>query len=357
MSSERLASEIAEYVLENRWNSNETVRAIRQAGHPLNMDEDIGGIPAIGHLHQAATLAGTKRPVVAGTNRNEDSGDLHLMHTASQISEFFEKIANEENVVSIARALVVKKLRSFVSEIANATSDQQPLHLYVFQDWLQERGQTRREQYSKLVDDFLPEARKIAASLPTDLPTFKEKMCELLEAAANAHIKHLKGVVSQQGYDLPPACDDAENAEKKVATLASAGSREIEAATTIEDAKAEYEKAKTRIAAVKALNSPTFHLRGHTAELPSPAKFAKTRLEMTVKQKDTIPAGRVSLIGSITDGNINLVVTRTTVHEIDFHLEIADAPATIELRGRNICGPSDATVTLSPPPAEEAEGT
>ena len=355
MSIDNIAIDMAEYLLEQRWNTNETSRAVRQTDHPLHVDEDIGGIAAIGHLHQAATLAGTTRPVVAGTHKDSEQG-LHVMHTASELNEFFDNLAREENIVAIARALVVKKVRLFVKDVVSSSDDaRKQLALAGFGHWLWEHGQTRKDQYSKLVDKFMPEARKIAASLPTDLPTFKEKMCELLEAAANAHIKHLKGVVSQQGYDLPPACDDAENAEKKVATLASAGSREIEAATTIEDAKAEYEKAKTRIAAVKALNSPTFHLRGHTAELPSPAKFAKRTLQLTIKQPEALTIGRVTWLVSITDGAANVTQTRQTTHEIDIDVEI-EAEATMEFTSRNICGVSELTLTLTPP-AEEAEGT
>ena len=203
------------------------------------------------------------------------------------------------------------------------------------------------------IDAAYEKALATLGGLPTDLDTLRRVLAERLEEAGMAHIKHMRGVVSQQGIDLPHACDETETAAKRVAVLVHHHQQEIDTKLTIEDAKAEFERGKTAIEAVQPLNIPTFHLRGVTAVQPSPARFTKTRLEMTVRQK-ALPIGRVSLLGSVTDGNMNLVLTRRTVNEIDFELVIADAPATIALEGRNLCGPASCVVTLTPPAPPES---
>lgn len=310
----------------------------------FHLGDGINHMTGLLQMVEQANAAGAPLPHIV--LRTADHAETP-MFTREDTRAFLAAVAARENAVESAHNLLMSRYHAFAKIRDDESND------------LTDR-ESAAESAKNIADNYETELASEIANYnpdkePEDLPTLKRFLIEGLEAAANAHIKHLKGVVSQQGYDLPPACDDAENAEKKVATLASAGSREIEAATTIEDAKAEYEKAKTRIAAVKALNSPTFHLRGHTAELPSPAKFAKRTLQLTIKQPAELTIGRVTWLVSITDGQANVTQTRQTTHEIDVDVEIQDA-ATMEFTSRNICGVSELTLTLTPP-AEEAEGT
>ena len=198
------------------------------------------------------------------------------------------------------------------------------------------------------IDSEFEKALTSLSELPDDLPTLRKVLSGRLEETAMAHVKYMRGVVTQQGIDLPDACDEVADASKKAARLTFFHQQEISESETVEAAKTAFEKGKTAIEAIKPLNTPTFHLRELTAEQPSPARFTRKKLLLTVRNPE-MEVGAITLHGQVVSGNANLNVTSKTVNEIECDMEIGTAEATMDVVARNLCGPSVLRVTLTPP--------
>lgn len=223
---------------------------------------------------------------------------------------------------------------------------------------------TMEAAYNAMADYADPEAvkKRLAEhqakitpdALPSDLPTLREVLIERLEGVSAQHIRDLKGARSQQGFDLPAACDDMANAERKIGAEHTSAVLKLARADTIDEVKRTFALAKAKIEAIRALNVPTFHVLGHATALPTEqAKFKQRSITVTVRQKD-LPIGELTVDVGLTSFNMSARKVRQTEDVIAYELTLTgDEPVTAVFISRNICGYSRLQLTLEPPEEDE----
>ena len=314
-----------------------TDRTIEFGGEMLHIGDGLDHMAGLDTMATHSMLAGRVLPQVVLRDENHVP---RTIWTQAALQEFLSDVALRENQVEAAHNSIIAELHK---QAAIRDDETQSL--------------AKREAALNKVQAFIDNYKTALeaamgaidlTTLPADLTELKGKLRDMLEAAGMRHVKFLRGVVSQQGIDLPAACDDAEDAERKVAQEVWHGGNAIQDAETVAKAKTAFNRAETSIERIKALNTPTFHLRELTAEQPSPARFTKKKLLLTVRNPE-MEVGAISLHGQVVSGNANLNVTSKTVNEIECDVEIGTAEATMDVVARNLCGPSVLRVTLTPP--------
>ena len=199
--------------------------------------------------------------------------------------------------------------------------------------------------------------------LPDTLEARRGKRLEMLEADAMRHVIHLKGVVSQQGADLPPSCNDEADALQAVASAQRLGFIAIIGATDIAAVDAAYNAAKAKIEAVQALHVPElFDAAGDpvTAEI-AVEQAGPVKLEARQPAGQDIP-GAVAVTVAVP-GYVAGAFT-SVAEELDQDGGFARATialsapenagdtAEYRVEARNLCGPARAlTVKITRPEA------
>jgi len=318
--------------------------------------------PGAGLEHMPGLIYSAARSDNAGINhpravmRDPNARNVDLW-TKAEHHELLEGLAYRTNLVESARNIVHQRIYKDVA-------------VYLDKDQSEQNRQNALDrtlaalQPSALDVTFETEMKKLADkdALPADLPTAKIVLQERLEAVTMRQIKHMRGVVSQQGVDRPAACDDAANADNKVAAISGGAALRIANATTIPAAKTVFDAAARDIEAVVPLNVPIWQLAESNTLLPSYA-FRIAWHEWTVQalQPDGVPGEvswefdvdpRVNGVGVdilAIPGKTGVRLKLKTPKGRDFKWT---------LTARNICGPSRAIVVLataglpanSPPP-------
>ena len=202
--------------------------------------------------------------------------------------------------------------------------------------------------------DFEETMRDLAddAALPADLDLAKEVLAERIEAAAMKRVKEIKGAKTQQGTDLPAACLDMGDALEALSAECSDGRDEIGEAVDVDAARAAYNAAIAKIAAITPLNAPEWTHSvatgsGHvvTVEAAHPA--------------DATIAGRVTLtFWAAGDGDGRPFRPTVSVTRpgggAKVRCRAAIPPGTVypvalEFGARNLCGPSSFALEVEDP--------
>lgn len=337
-----------------RRNRNDFANAKIKIG---NVDEVYVGaglehMPALIHAVSSSADAGAVfDPAVF---RSRDETETTQIWTAAQAQGVLDKLVAQTNKAESAHNIVAIKIKKLLDPLKDDKGGLtgNPTESEILDAREAALNKILEFQKEENIASEFQKALKNLSEFPTDLPTLKLMMLERLESTGMKHIKYIRGVVSQQGVDLPDTCHDSAEATRQVSVETHRGNRAINAATTREGVTEAFDAAKTRIESVKPLNTPTYHLRGLTAEQPSPATFSKNSAQFTVRNPEG-EFGDLSLIGQVIDGNINVIVERQTLNEIDFRIDVGDRMSTIEIVTRNLCGPSKLRVTLIPPEADD----
>ena len=305
----------------------------------LHVGDGLEHMPAIIHALSAATNAG--RLFAPAVLRHADGNGQSHLWTQEQAHRLLDQMTEQTNVGESVYNVVRHKYDAILAPFHNRENTHESRAAAITAAQAFAHPDNLAKETAKV--------KKMLGGLPEDLPTLKVRLGELLEAKANEHINFLKGVVSQQGHDLPAACLDAQNAETEVAKEVNRGEGNITNADTIQQAKAAYNTAVAKIENVKAVNSPIFHLRGSSESLGAVESYEATSVSFTVIQPDMV-GSVLSLVASHSPGS-EFRITRRGRLSIDFDCSLGAGQDKAEfgLRGRNLCGPTRMKVTLVPP--------
>lgn len=355
-----------EYLLKQRWHVSESTRAIRALSHEYAMDEDIGAVAAAGHLSSAATHAGKNLPTIAGSVLDKPHENLHTFYTLAELDDFFENLSRAENVVAIARSLVVKKFHGAIKSAERWLADDDEYGNTVGNGILEfmlkeitDAGSSPEAQYAALVDAQMDEARLIAASLPTDFPTLQAVLCERMEAAATGRQKHLKGAITQQAIDNWAQCAGIDTALQEVSKQCAIACIAIQRATDAAAAQAAFDAGVKAIEAVTAVHTPVWEIdgTGYEANPASPVAISKGSVNVTAKHPDGQMIDGDVVVAFVSTKPIRVLRgglgTLTPVSADGGVVAIKDPKpgetVTVTATARSLCGPSSVEVALTPP--------
>lgn len=322
--------------------------------HNLHVGAGIDHMSSLVHLLDEAKNAGANWPLAIMRDTAHEPVHMWLEEEAQELVGPLTRAKNRAESASNLLRGRAEKLVAIIRDpngglAAGATDDEK----FAARDKAQTDYDDIHRNIEKHFASALVEADELADGLPPELPRAKRRLIRDLEAASMRQIKALKAAVSQQGVDLPPACDDMEDAEKKVARQQRVGLLAIKGADDIAEAKREYEIAKAKIDAVRALNVPTFHVLGHSAALPTGmARFAQRSITVTVRQRD-LEIGKLVVNVGLTSFAMSVRRVRKTDDVIAYELTLTgDDPVTATFQAENLCGYSRLSLTLAPPADE-----
>ena len=326
------------------------------AASDVHVGEGIGHMPALIYLGAKAKSAGEAWPPTV----LRDVGGKHVdIWTDVEAEELLDQVARNKNHAESARNLVYNKgivyLNAAFDEhggLATTASDADKLTARMnAAEQFRHFAEHIPAHYAQALKDV--EAK--AGELPEDdLPRAKRTLIRQLESDAMRKIKDIRGAVSQQRIDMPPACRDMGDAEDKVAEQEQVGALQILRADTVDDAKRQYDIFKARIENVKPYRVPEFRTTGHTTNFPTPkAKFAQREYALTVWQPP-LPVGVVAVIWGFSSLDATVTKVRQTDNEIDLKIVLTGNKAvSIAFDSYNICGHNRFTLTLEPPAEDE----
>ena len=188
--------------------------------------------------------------------------------------------------------------------------------------------------------------------LPKELERARDKLIERLESASMAAVKRFKGVLTQQGVDLPSSCDDEDDAVRRVSRHCRLGTLAIQAAETIADAQAAYDSALVDINAVTPLNTPTWMVAGKKYPANHPKVVTRRSMSVVISATNPDEVPGAPIIGVSTEGGGILAQTRIDPDPprpkstlVQYSVTGSD-DVTLSLIARNLCGPSSIKVRL-----------
>ena len=185
-------------------------------------------------------------------------------------------------------------------------------------------------------------------ALPTDLPILKQVLQERLEAAALARTKEIKGVLTQQGVDLPQSCLDEGEALEKVSMQQRLGAMNIRMAATTEAATNAYDSAVEEIGKASPLNTPewtnqdgspvtSFSFTGTTTLIARHPRLSRSR---TIPGPVEVDTATVQFQQGAKVG-IKLKFDGADFKQTEVTLTPgASGTAKFKLSARSVCGPS-----------------
>ena len=317
--------------------------------HPLHTDgihtgEGLTHMPALIHLSSRATLAGDthSRMVMRAADQS-----LVELWTNDHRDTLLLAESERTNLVESARNVIASKIEPdralFLDETKPEADRQAALDRVLAALEPATLDKSMADEMAKLAD---------RTALPKDLPTAKIVLLERLEAATMAKIKDMRGVVSQQGIDRRAACDDAEDAEKKVSQAAGVAAGFIEAAETKEAAQTALDAGVVEIEKVVPLNVPEWQYPvGTPLQGDALTVWART-CTLKAVQPDGVPGIVVAgaLLVPNADGSRSPGSVRVSRSSNDVDIELTGPEggiATFELTARNICGPVTLKVLLN----------
>lgn len=211
------------------------------------MGDGLDHMTGLLQMVEQANIAGDLIPHIVLRDSNNKSKSIH---TQEQIRQVLEVVAERENRVESAHNTVMQGYQ----EIASIRDDESK----TLDD--REKAAKQAREYARMYRKHLEAAIKAydPDALPTDLPILKQVLQERLEANALARTKEIKGVLTQQGVDLPQSCLDEGEALEKVSMQQRLGAMNIRMAATTEAATNAYDSAVEEIGKASPLNTPVW---------------------------------------------------------------------------------------------------
>ena len=298
-----------------------------------------GGLGQMTGLLQMVEQANTAGAYLPRIHLRGDRHD-HRYHTQAEIRKILEETAKSENVIESAHNIILGRFLAWDLKWKDTTLPKEA----------RENAATEARNIINTYETLLKAEmeRFDPDAMPIGLFDLKDVLIERLEATALKQVKYLRGVVTQQGIDLPANCPEAAEAEMLIASFRYKGALLITEAVDATQAKNYAEQYKTNIRNVSVSNSPVFSLRGQRVPLQSvyTAPQAGGSLALTLRQ-DTRQPKQVLQVG-ILSGDATIKNVRKQAHQLDFTLEIeVNKKVTVELIARNICGPTKLTIQLN----------
>lgn len=302
----------------------------------VHTGKGLGHMAGLLQMVENATTAGQIIPKIKMQNPN---GGTHDFHTQHDIREVLEKAARNENIIESCHNIVMGKYRAEVYKWKNSdlTFSEREIAAKKSKQILIDYETLLKSE----IDNFNPNA------LPNDLQTLKIVLLERLESAAMKHIQYLRGVVSQQGIDLPATCEDAAEAETDIAVLRYKGAILIENANSNDNAINVFNLYAGNIEKVKVKNSPYFTLRNSDDKLNHVIARTGLTLELSLKQNNNLTPDTLQIISIHDREKVGINLT-TMEHQIDIDIVVKPGwTGSIDLNGRNLCGPTKLGVALT----------
>jgi len=303
----------------------------------IHVGEGLDHMTGLADMARASALAGAHLPHIVMRDGDQNA---HSVHLVGRLEDILDATRRRENVVESAHNVVMERYHAQARIRDDETADLDD----------REAAAAKALEIAKNYKAHLE--AEIAAydpdALPSDLGELKAVYIERLEAAANRRVKWFKGVLTQQGVDLDPSCDDEADAIRKVVIAVRHGTGEVNDAGDKAKAKAAFDAAVARIEAVTPLNVPvvTHAIAGRVVTVTAAHPTG-----------ETIP-GKVRIEGwSVKGAAVDKVQAKTTLATSDtsaaklaltFAADVTGS-VTITVAARNLCGPVSykATVTLS----------
>lgn len=312
--------------------------------------EGLDHMTGLARLAAAADRAGAQLPHIVMRDTAEKRVSLHR---TGPLAEVLDAAAARENLVESAHNALMEDYHAQAAIRDDETAELDAREAAA--DKARDIAENYADRLEAAMAAYDPDA------LPAELTELKATYIERLEAAAMRRVKALRGVVSQQGVDLPASCADEAEAAEAVAREERLGALAVLAAGDAAGAKTAYEAALAKIAAVTPLHVPELFDAGGEAVTADIAATAAVKLEARQPAGQDIP-GPVAVVVSVPGyvaGAFTAVAeergqdgafTRATIA-----LSMPDnAGETAEYRveARNLCGPARAlTVKITRPAA------
>ena len=333
-----------------------------------------GGIDrmtALINMVEDANEASTHIPYIV--MRNENNNPIRI-YTQEKIRKILQAISERKNRVESAHNLVMQRYQIIADarDGLNASGRGGLTPEEAAEEQLNNRLEAAIKA-KEFIDNYPQHLNSELAKynhndLPYDLPTLKEVYQERIESHALGHSKVMRGVLTQQGIDLPPSCNDEANALQKVSVESVKGHILVNLATTNEEAATAYDNALAAISSVWPLNTPIWNIEGTeyvarpadsvdimgtsiTIEGYHPAVLDAANNEDLVKVEI---ASQAEKIINDVPGAVGLSLTSRTATNPKGS-KVTYTPQGVEsgnlvrfvFTGRNLCGPSQITVNLT----------
>lgn len=297
--------------------------------------EGLGHMPGLVQMVEQANQAGQQIPKIL---LRDKVGNSINVHSQTEIRELLTDLAHHENIIESAHNAVMSRKAEEDSKWRNAD--------LAYADRVEAAKQSHYilTNYETLLEEEI--ANYNPAALPTELPELKQVLIERLEAAAMKHVQFLRGVVTQQGIDLPATCSDAETAEIAVAQFRYKGALVINSADSSETANNYFDLYKSNIEKVVVFNSPFFTIEGGADPIENEISITNQSINLSLRQTSKLAADMLQVHSEHnSDGGLNIV--QNSSHQLDFTLRVKSGKSVVfRLIGRNLCGPTKLKVTL-----------
>ena len=293
--------------------------------------------------------------------RDENNNPIEI-HTQEEIRPILNKVRQRKNIVESAHNKVMKMYQDVVDRRDDENADIDDRLLAA------DQGLQLLRDYRNLLQTEIDNYD--SGALPDDLNKLKMIYQERIEAHALGHTKKVRGVLTQQGIDLPASCVDEANALQKVSVESVKGHITVDLATTNEEATTAYNNAISAIDSIWPLNTPLWKIEGTSYVARPSVAVALTESSITIEafhppvldaanNDDLVKvkiASQAQKIVNDVPGPVGLSLTSRTA-ENPKGSKVTYTPQGVQsgdlvrfiFTGRNLCGPSEITVNLTIP--------
>ena len=317
-----------------------------------------GGLDRMSGLLQMVVSSNEAGQPIPYIRMRDNRSNPVSIYTQKEIRSLLGALSKRKNIVESAHNQVMQQYQSYVDvrdDPSKSTFDRKTAA---------DDGYNFLLNYKGNLDFFMglydPEA------LPVDLDELKEVYQERLEAHALGRSKYFKGVVTQQGVDLDPSCEDEATALAAVARAEREASIKVNSSDTQADIQAAYDAGVTAINAVLPTRTPEFLLNG-TPLGAAPANQQLSVTTFTVWADHPVGLNLTQRVGLsftlLKDGKklrdrTGIDINRSTNvrDETRRGITVTFDPAVLagqtidmEFQARSICGPSDMNVRVIVP--------
>lgn len=316
------------------------------------MDRNTGLLQMVEHVNEA----GEPLPFI---RMRDDESQPVMVYTQSKIRKILAAISARKNRFESAHNRVFEKLAKLEKKRDDPTNS------------IAERRKASEdavELMQNYPENLKAEAKKYDPSaLPTDIDELRAVLLERIEAAGMRRVKYFKGVLTQQGVDLPDSCDDQANATRAVAAAVDAGNEALVEAEAAEAMELAYNATINAINRIEPLNVPEFKIAGDALGAnPLPQTVAGNSFTFRADHPGgsgipgnvRVPRGRVRGFDGETEIDLSYV---NYVRQDDETMgggtvsvsasQYAGKMIRVEIEARNRCGPSVLTIVMAVPEA------
>ena len=317
----------------------------------LHVGNGLDHMTGLIQMVEQSNISGSRIPAIVLRDENHKPKSLYLQ---SQVRDLLAEVTERENIVESAHNRIIGPIFEKHDSAFDETKT------WAERLALMEEYATMVENYETLLE---AEMEKVTPdALPEDLATYRLVHIERLEAKANERIKYMKGVLTQQGIDLDPSCDDEADAIRKVSVASRLGSHAVANAQSKEDAAAAYDEAVKAINETTPLNTPVWNIGGvevATSNPKDPFEVSGTGILISADHPaNTDIPGRCAMgIPKARDKTTRapVALSQTISRKGETGIQIMITPVgrstgdvtMIETTARNLCGPSMVTVELT----------